>query len=155
MGCHLHKTNNSTKKNLQQNRKPSKSVSHQIFYISNPIGEPIERIMRLLSYFSLFLSTVIHVEAFAPQWTGRRSSSRTFLFMSTEELSVDDITLDAAERMEKSVDAVKTNLSTIRTGRASANMLDRVKVDYYGTSPWNRLRISVVWMMALWLTPSS
>lgn len=53
--------------------------------------------------------------------------------MSTE-ISVNDITADAEERMDKSVESVKLNLSTIRTGRASSNMLDRVKVDYYGMS---------------------
>ena len=55
------------------------------------------------------------------------------LFMSTSEKSVKDITTDAEERMKKTIDSVKTNLLTIRTGRASANMLDRVKLDYYGT----------------------
>ena len=43
-----------------------------------------------------------------------------------------ELTLDAEERMGKSVESVKTNLSTIRTGRANSNMLDRVKVEYYG-----------------------
>jgi ribosome recycling factor len=46
--------------------------------------------------------------------------------------SVDEIALDCEERMEKSVESVKQNLATIRTGRASANMLDRVKAEYYG-----------------------
>lgn len=42
--------------------------------------------------------------------------------------------------MKKSVDSVKQNLGTVRTGRASANMLDRVKVDYYGVeTPLNQM----------------
>ena len=49
-----------------------------------------------------------------------------------DELTVDEIALNAEERMEKSVESVRTSLTTIRTGRASANMLDRVKADYYG-----------------------
>lgn len=62
------------------------------------------------------------------------------LFMSTNERTVDDLTMDAEERMTKSIDSVKQNLMTIRTGRASANMLDRIKVDYYGAeTPLNQL----------------
>jgi ribosome recycling factor len=34
--------------------------------------------------------------------------------------------------MSKSVDSCKINLNTVRTGRASPAILDRVKVDYYG-----------------------
>ena len=49
------------------------------------------------------------------------------------EKTVKDIQTDVQERMLKSIESVKQNLITIRTGRASANMLDRVKVDYYGT----------------------
>lgn len=54
--------------------------------------------------------------------------------------AVDEITGEAAERMSKSVDSVKLSLNTIRTGRASANMLDRIKVDYYGVeTPVNQM----------------
>ncbi len=45
----------------------------------------------------------------------------------------DTILMDAEERMEKAVDSLRHELSTIRTGRASANVLDRVMVEYYGT----------------------
>lgn len=42
--------------------------------------------------------------------------------------------------MTKSIDSVKVSLTSIRTGRASASILDRVKVDYYGTlTPLNQL----------------
>jgi len=36
--------------------------------------------------------------------------------------------------MGKSVDATRTELATVRTGRASPHLLDRVEVDYYGTA---------------------
>lgn len=39
----------------------------------------------------------------------------------------------ARERMQKAVDALKKDLQAIRTGRASAALLDHVRVDYYGT----------------------
>jgi len=62
------------------------------------------------------------------------------LCMSDTEVSVKDITADAEERMGKTIESVKMNLSTIRTGRASSNMLDRVKVDYYGVeTPVNQM----------------
>ena len=41
---------------------------------------------------------------------------------------------DAKHRMDKAVDAVRTEFNTVRSGRASVGLLDRVHVDYYGTS---------------------
>lgn len=41
---------------------------------------------------------------------------------------------DAGERMGKSIEATRHELATVRTGRASPHLLDRVQVDYYGTS---------------------
>ncbi len=40
---------------------------------------------------------------------------------------------DAHERMGKSVEATRHELATVRTGRASPHLLDRIQVDYYGT----------------------
>src|SRR5581483_9433442 len=55
-------------------------------------------------------------------------------------MSVDDIQKTAQERMHKSIEALKHELSTIRTGRASPALLDRVMVDYFGTpTPVNAL----------------
>jgi ribosome recycling factor len=45
---------------------------------------------------------------------------------------IDELLADAKERMGKSVDATRTELATVRTGRASPHLLDRVIVDYYG-----------------------
>ncbi len=45
---------------------------------------------------------------------------------------VDELLLDAGERMQKSVEATRTEFSTVRTGRASPHLLDRIEVDYYG-----------------------
>ena len=41
---------------------------------------------------------------------------------------------DARERMGKSIDSTRHELATVRTGRASPHLLDRVQVDYYGAS---------------------
>jgi ribosome recycling factor len=47
---------------------------------------------------------------------------------------------DADERMSKSVDSTRNELATVRTGRASPHLLDRIVVDYYGTeTPLNQL----------------
>lgn len=40
---------------------------------------------------------------------------------------------DLKRRMDQAVAGFQTNLASTRTGRASAHMLDQVKVDYYGT----------------------
>ncbi|HWM14572.1 MAG TPA: ribosome recycling factor [Gaiellaceae bacterium] len=53
---------------------------------------------------------------------------------------IEDLLDDAKRRMDKSVDSTANEFNTIRTGRASAALLDRVKVDYYGTeTPLNQL----------------
>jgi ribosome recycling factor len=47
---------------------------------------------------------------------------------------IDDLLKDAGERMGKSIEAIRHELATVRTGRASPHLLDRVNVDYYGTN---------------------
>src|SRR6059036_2035931 len=49
-----------------------------------------------------------------------------------EEGIVKDLLDDASARMDKSVEATKHEFGTVRTGRASPSLLDRVQVDYYG-----------------------
>ena len=44
-----------------------------------------------------------------------------------------DLISDAGRRMDKSVEHAHTEFNTVRTGRASAALLDRINVDYYGT----------------------
>jgi ribosome recycling factor len=46
---------------------------------------------------------------------------------------IDDLLKDAREHMEKSVDATRHKFSSVRTGRASTALLDRIMVDYYGS----------------------
>jgi ribosome recycling factor len=48
-------------------------------------------------------------------------------------MSVEDILLDAEERMEKALAHLKSNLAGIRTGRAAPGLLDSVKVTVYGS----------------------
>ena len=43
-------------------------------------------------------------------------------------------------RMEKSIESLKRDLGGVRTGRASASLIENIKIEYYGTStPLNQL----------------
>jgi ribosome recycling factor len=44
-----------------------------------------------------------------------------------------DVTKDTEQRMSKTLDALKTDLGKIRTGRPHTGLLDHVNIDYYGT----------------------
>ena len=46
--------------------------------------------------------------------------------------TVDELIQDAGKRMDASVEHTRTEFNTVRTGRASAALLDRVQIDYYG-----------------------
>jgi ribosome recycling factor len=45
---------------------------------------------------------------------------------------IDDLLQDAREHMDKSVEATRTKFQSVRAGRASPSLLDRIAVDYYG-----------------------
>jgi ribosome recycling factor len=47
-------------------------------------------------------------------------------------MAIDDLIQDATRRMDKSVEAAHAEFTTLRTGRASPALLDRVQIDYYG-----------------------
>ena len=53
---------------------------------------------------------------------------------------VDDIMLQAEERMERALASLGEAFGSVRTGRANALLLDRIKVDYYGVpTPVNQM----------------
>jgi ribosome recycling factor len=45
---------------------------------------------------------------------------------------LDELLADAKERMTKSVESTRGEFATVRSGRASPHLLDRITVDYYG-----------------------
>ena len=45
-----------------------------------------------------------------------------------------DLLAETDSRMRKALDALKRDLVTVRTGRASSDLLDNIQVEYYGTS---------------------
>ncbi|SDM75526.1 ribosome recycling factor [Lentzea albidocapillata subsp. violacea] len=53
---------------------------------------------------------------------------------------IDETLLDAEEKMEKAVSVAKENLSSVRTGRATPSMFNRIHIDYYGSmTPLNQM----------------
>lgn len=50
-----------------------------------------------------------------------------------KENNMDQYAIDAKERMGKTIESLKGSLSTLRTGRANAQMLSGIMVDYYGS----------------------
>ena len=77
---------------------------------------------------------------------------------------IDDIQKDAADRMHKSVEALKLEFKKLRTGRAHVSLLDHIRVSHYGNevplsqvanvnvedsrtlsiSPWEKNMVSVI-----------
>ncbi len=53
---------------------------------------------------------------------------------------IEEINGETKEKMGKSINALKSDLKKVRTGRASLNVLDDIRVDYYGTpTPLNQM----------------
>lgn len=47
---------------------------------------------------------------------------------------IDEIMKDAEQRMQKSIESMRSEMAKIRTGRASPALIDHLMVDYYGTA---------------------
>src|SRR5438105_9588269 len=47
--------------------------------------------------------------------------------------TIDEFISDATRRMDRSVESTHEHFNSVRTGRASAALLDRISCDYYGT----------------------
>jgi len=62
---------------------------------------------------------------------------------------------DAKERMDKTIEAFRQEISQVRTGKATTQLLDGIRVDYYGSlSPLNQVaNVSVVDAHTLSITP--
>ncbi len=68
---------------------------------------------------------------------------------------MEDIIKDAKSRMDKSIEALRSELAKVRTGKATTALLDGVKVDYYGSHmPINQVaNVSVLDVHTLSITP--
>jgi len=62
---------------------------------------------------------------------------------------------DAKQRMDKSLEALRYELAKVRTGKATTQLLDGIRVDYYGTmTPINQVgNVSVLDAHTLSITP--
>jgi ribosome recycling factor len=134
-------THDDEKRPMDDERRRSFHRIHLIHAVINPCRTSYNHIHRSLCIMRtsslLVYLTLTGATAFAPNPSSRRVP---FCLFSDTGVSIKDVTSDTDERMVKSVESVKQNLSTVRTGRASVNMLDRVKVDYYGLeTPLNQM----------------
>lgn len=70
-------------------------------------------------------------------------------------MSLADLAKDAETKMKKTIDSTQADFSTLRTGRASATLLDGIVADYYGSpTPLNQLAtISIPDPRQLLVTP--
>jgi ribosome recycling factor len=68
---------------------------------------------------------------------------------------IDELVADAKDRMQKSVESTRNELATVRTGRASPHLLDRLDIDYYGAqTPLKQLaQVAATDARMLTLTP--
>ena len=75
--------------------------------------------------------------------------------MALDIEKVEMIMMEAEEKLEKSADVVMSDLTQVRAGRANPHVLDKIKVDYYGTpSPINQVgNIAVTDGQCLVITP--
>jgi ribosome recycling factor len=72
---------------------------------------------------------------------------------------IEDLLKETEERMSKAVTALQNDLMTIRTGRASPSLVERLSVEYYGAlTPLNQLATSIekaILKSDLGLTPNN
>jgi len=53
--------------------------------------------------------------------------------MAEEEFSIEEVTFEAEDKMDKAVEFLRGEFRMIRTGRASTALVETIKVDYYGS----------------------
>jgi ribosome recycling factor len=70
---------------------------------------------------------------------GRPAPNR-LLGSRKEDEVIDDILLEAEEKMEKAIGVAREDFATLRTGRANPGMFSKITVEYYGApTPLNQL----------------
>jgi ribosome recycling factor len=76
-------------------------------------------------------------------------------FFKPESGMLNEIKKDAQTRMTKSIDALKHELTSLRTGRASTGLVDNLKVNYYGSDmPLNQVAtVTVADARSITITP--
>ena len=89
------------------------------------------------------LEKTVHAQAFvhsrAPAAARRAVQVRA---AEEEEFDQEMLMLETEEKMGKSIESLKLNLMSLRTGRASPDILARVMVEYYGAMRGRRRVVS-------------
>jgi ribosome recycling factor len=70
------------------------------------------------------------IELISPQSKQLRTTTPTY---KGSDMSIEDVMMDAEDRMEKALGVLKNALSGIRTGRATPGLVDSVRVEVYGS----------------------
>jgi len=66
------------------------------------------------------------------RWFTINGRRHAVLLTEGDPMTIADIKKGAEQRMQKSIESLKSDLSKIRTGRAHTGLIDHVMVDYYG-----------------------
>ncbi|KAJ1623424.1 ribosome recycling factor-domain-containing protein [Pavlovales sp. CCMP2436] len=92
-------------------------------------------LVQALAFIAPMCQRTAQCSAYAPQRPAR--AARVSM---AEVATVKSVQKDVDDRMAKSIQALAISLTTLRTGRASPSMLDRILVDYFGTmTPLNQM----------------
>ena len=67
---------------------------------------------------------------------------------------IDELLADTRSRMEKSIESLKQELVTIRTGRATPALLEHIRVEYYG-SPTPLMELATISAPEAWSSPAT
>src|SRR3954447_6212440 len=71
-------------------------------------------------------------------------------------MAVDDLIADATRRMDKAIENTRNEFHSVRTGRASAALLDRISIEYYGQrTPLKQLATTTAPARRILTTPPS
>ncbi|KAF9686958.1 hypothetical protein SADUNF_Sadunf02G0044200 [Salix dunnii] len=108
-----------------------------VHFIESPTApRPVATVLVLLACLcgALLLTTPVSVTAppnspASPLLKGVVRNA-TIEEIEAEKSLIED---DAKGRMEKTIDTMRTNFNSVRTGRANPSMLDKIEVEYYGT----------------------
>ncbi|KAI7990363.1 hypothetical protein LOK49_LG12G01267 [Camellia lanceoleosa] len=106
---------------------------------TNPRGPECAKCKSTWSSAANYVTLYAGARRFAgiPHSVKELSERRTGIFRcaTIEEIEAEKSLIEKSvkERMEKTIETVRSNFNSIRTGRANPSMLDRVQVEYYGT----------------------
>lgn len=124
-------------------RAPAGPAILQLVGLGSPLGSPFPNLRAKqggphgVQVTTLWYPVLITLSQFgAPHDMGSPAVLRceTTILKGWNIPMISDVMKDAEQRMNKALDSLHKNLNSIRTGRANPALVDRVMVDYYGSS---------------------